>query len=248
MSAPQDREPAGERLQKVLAHAGLGSRRAVEEMIAAGRIAINGRRARLGDRIDPLKDKVEVDGSPFPVAAEFVHYMLNKPVGIVTSAHDPQGRPTVLDLVDVGRRVWPVGRLDADSEGALVVTNDGDLTQRLTHPSFSCPKTYVAEVEGTVGRGALRTLRAGVNLEEGTTRPAQVEVIDAVPAGTLLKLVLKEGRNRQVRRMGAAVGHPVRRLVRTAIGPLELGRLKPGTFRRLSPREVGELYRACTDG
>lgn len=245
MSAAQDREPSAERLQKVLAHSGLGSRRAVEEMIAAGRVVVNGRRARLGDRVDATKDKVEVDGSPFPVTTDLVYYLLNKPVGVVTSAGDPQGRTTVLDLVDVGRRVWPVGRLDAASEGALVVTNDGDLTQRLTHPSFSCPKTYVVEVEGTLGRNALRTLRTGVDLEEGVTRPAHVEVIDRVPAGTLLELVLKEGRNRQVRRMTAAVGHPVRRLVRTAVGPLELGRLKPGTFRRLSPAEVGELYRAC---
>lgn len=247
MTGHEDRAPGAERLQKVLAHAGLGSRRAVEELIAAGRIKVNGRRAVLGDRVDPSKDKVEVDGSPYPVSTEIVYYLLNKPRGVVSSAADPDGRPTVLDIVDVDRRVWPVGRLDADSEGALLVTNDGELTHLLTHPSFGFPKTYVADVAGAVGIAELRALRRGVELEDGRTAPAEVRVVDTVAGGTLLEFVLREGRNRQVRRMSAAVGHPVRRLVRTAIGPLGVGRLKPGHFRKLAPGEVGDLYRSVDD-
>lgn len=238
-------DDARDRLQKVLAHAGLASRRVVEDMISAGRIKVNGKVARLGDRVDPANDEVEVDGSRYPISAGAVYYLINKPVGVVATAADPQGRPTVLDLVDPPGRVWPVGRLDVDSEGALILTNDGDLTQRLTHPSFEVPKTYLAEVTGNVGHDALRTLRRGVSLEDGLTAPAEVAVVDRVAGGTLLELVLREGRNRQVRRMAEAVGHPVRRLVRVAIGPVVLGRLKPGAFRRMAPAEVSTLYRAA---
>lgn len=237
-------EPRPDRLQKVLAHAGLGSRRAVETMIEAGRIRVNGKRARLGDRVDPSKDKVEVDGSPFPLAVDTVHYLLNKPAGIVVTASDPQGRATVLDLVDVDKRIWPVGRLDADSEGALILTNDGDLTHLLTHPTFEVSKSYLTEVEGSVGGRALKRLRTGVELDDGPTKPAEVAVVERIPGGTMLEIVLKEGRNRQVRRMCEQVGHPVRRLVRTAIGPIVVGRLKPGAFRKLGPLEVASLHRA----
>ena len=235
----------GERLQKVLAHAGLGSRRAMEELIAAGRVKVNGARARLGSRVDPTKDEVEVDGSRVPLQRDLLHYMLNKPVGVVSTASDPEDRQTVLDLLDLPFRLWPVGRLDTDSEGLLVVTNDGELTHRLTHPRYEVPKTYLAEVRGTAGSRAIKQLIAGVQLEDGMTRRSRVSVVEAIRGGTLLELTITEGRNRQVRRMCEAVGHPVKRLVRTSLGPLQLGRLKPGTFRKLSLEEVRALYRAC---
>jgi len=229
----------------VLAHAGLGSRRAMEELIAAGRVKVNGRRARLGDRVDPDKDEVEVDGSRVPLEQDLVHYLLNKPAGVVSTASDPGGRQTVVDLLDLPARVWPVGRLDTDSEGLLVVTNDGELTHRLTHPRYEIPKTYLAEVKGTAGGRAIQQLIAGVDLEDGRTKRAKVSLVEATRGGTLLEITITEGRNRQVRRMCDAVGHPVKRLVRTNLGPLQLGRLKPGTFRKLSLEEVRALYRAC---
>jgi 23S rRNA pseudouridine2605 synthase len=234
----------GERLQKVLAHAGIGSRRAVEEMIAAGRVKVNGRRAELGRRIDQDKDEVEVDGSPVPLRTGIVYYLLNKPTGVVTTASDPEGRTTVLDLVDVPQRVWPVGRLDIDTEGALVVTNDGDLTNLLTHPRYAVPKTYLAEVKGSVGVRVLKKLAGGIELEDGLTAPATVTMVERAAGGSLIEITIAEGRNRQVRRMFEAVGHPVRRLARVAVGPLALGHLKPGRFRRLSPEEAGALYAA----
>ena len=238
-----DRE--GERLQKVLAHAGVASRRAVEEMIVAGRVRVNGKVARLGQRVDSSKDKVEVDGSTVPLETTLVHYLLNKPAGVVATASDPDGRPTVLDLIDTDTRVWAVGRLDLDTEGALIITNDGDLTHNLTHPSFEVPKEYVAEVQGHVGHRALTRLARGVDLEEGRTAPAEASILERRAGATLIRLVITEGRNRQVRRMTEAVGHPVKRLVRVAIGPLQVGRLKPGTYRKLSPAEVRALYKAA---
>ena len=235
----------GERLQKVLAHAGVASRRTIEEMIVAGRIKVNGRRARLGQRVDPSKDKVQVDGSTVPLQVDLVHYLLNKPEGYVTTADDERGRPTVLDLVDPDLRLWPVGRLDMATEGALILTNDGELTHRLTHPSFEIPKTYLAEVEGHVGPAVLGRLRRGIELDDGVTAPAKAQVVGQSPTHTLVELVVTEGRNRLVRRMFEDVGNPVRRLARTAIGPLAVGRLKPGSVRKLAPAEVRELYRAC---
>ncbi|MDQ3619582.1 MAG: rRNA pseudouridine synthase [Actinomycetota bacterium] len=235
----------GERLQKVLAHAGLGSRRAIEELIARGRVEVNGRTAELGRRVDPHKDEVKVDGSLVPLDVRVVHLLMNKPVGVVTSAADPEGRRTVLDYLDVTERVWPVGRLDMDTEGALLLTNDGELTHRLTHPSFEVPKTYLAEVRGTVGARALKVLARGVELEDGPTKPARIGLVERMPGSSLVELTIVEGRNRQVRRMMAEVGHPVKRLVRTAIGPLMLGRLKAGTARRLSLDDVRALYLAC---
>lgn len=234
----------GERLQKVLARAGLGSRRAVEEMIQRGRIAVNGTTARLGQRVDPSKDKVEVDGSGVPLDVGLVHYLLNKPTGVVTTAADPRGRTTVLDLVELPARVWPAGRLDVDSEGALILTNDGELSHRLTHPSFEVPKTYVVKVGGSVSERSIRALARGVELEDGPTQPAKVTPLDRSGGSTLVEITITEGRNRQVRRMFDAVGHRVLGLVRTAIGPLKLGHLKPGSVRKLSPAEVRSLYRA----
>lgn len=233
-----------ERIQKALAAAGIASRRAIEQMIVEGRVRVNGVPARLGQRVGP-EDRVEVDGSAVPLEAGLVHYLLNKPRGVVATASDPRGRPTVVDLVDAPRRVWPVGRLDVDSEGALLLTNDGELAHRLTHPRYQVPRTYLVEAKGRVRGRALRTLERGVDLEDGTTKPARVKLLDAGSDASLVEITLTEGRNRQARRMFEAVGHPVRRLVRTEIGPLMLGRLKPGTSRRLSVHEVRALYRAC---
>ena len=245
MTAEGSARAEGERLQKVLAHAGVGSRRAVEEMIAAGRVSVNGEVAALGRRVDPAKDKVQVDGSTVPLATDLEYLLLNKPEGVVTTADDEAGRATVLDLVEAERRVWPVGRLDMATEGALLLTNDGELTLRLTHPRYHVPKTYLAEVRGSVGAAALKRLARGVELDDGVTAPAEARVRQRSGDRTLVELTISEGRNRQVRRMLEAVGHPVLGLARTAIGPLGLGRLKPGTWRRLSPDEVRALYRAC---
>ncbi|HEY8527211.1 MAG TPA: pseudouridine synthase [Acidimicrobiales bacterium] len=229
-----------ERLQKVLAQAGFGSRRACEELIAAGRVRVNGRVAELGDRADPATDRIEVDGAPVGTAPGLVHYLLNKPRGVVTTASDPQGRPTVVELVPSEPRVFPVGRLDADTEGLLLLTNDGELAHRLTHPSFGVDKEYLAEVEGRPSRGALRRLREGVELEDGVTAPAKVSTVGE----RLLRLTIHEGRNRQVRRMCAAVGHPVRRLVRVRIGPIADRKLAPGSWRPLTQAEVRSLEQA----
>ncbi len=235
----------GQRLQKVLARAGVGSRRTVEEWISAGRIRVNGSTARLGQRIDPASDVVELDGSRVPLGAELVHYLLNKPPGVVTSAADPEGRRTVLDIVDIPVRVWPVGRLDIDTEGALLLTNDGELTFRLTHPSYEVPKTYLADVSGALGARAVKELSRGVPLEDGMTKPAEATLIERSTGGSLVRLTITEGRNHQVKRMFDAVGHPVTRLVRIGVGPVSLGRLKPGTVRRLSMADVRALYRSC---
>jgi 23S rRNA pseudouridine2605 synthase len=236
-------EPEGRiRLQKVLAQAGLGSRRVCEELIADGRVTVDGTEALLGDRVDPETAVVEVDGVRIGVRPGLVHYLLNKPAGVVTTADDPQGRPIVVDLVPAEPRVFPVGRLDMDTEGLLLLTNDGDLTHRLTHPSYGVEKEYLAEVEGRPGRGALRRLREGVDLEDGPTAPATVGVVSP----SLLRIVIHEGRNRQVRRMCEAVGHPVKRLVRTRIGPLTDPHLAPGAWRVLTTAEVRDLERAAT--
>jgi 23S rRNA pseudouridine2605 synthase len=233
--------PEGERLQKVLARVGLGSRRACEELIEAGRVTVNGERAALGRRVDVDHDEVALDGVPLPVLPGLVHYLLHKPAGTVTTAHDPYGRPTVLELVPDEPRVFPVGRLDADSEGLLVLTNDGDLAQRLTHPSFGVEKEYLVELDGTPSAGALRRLRRGVDLDDGMTAPATVGVV----APGVIRIVIHEGRNRQVRRMCETVGHRVRRLVRTRIGPVSDPRLKAGRWRALQPAEVRALARAA---
>ncbi|HEY3809968.1 MAG TPA: pseudouridine synthase [Acidimicrobiales bacterium] len=232
----------GERLQKVLAQRGLGSRRTCEELIAAGRVHVNGVVAELGRRVDPETDRVTVDGVPVAVRPGLVYYVCNKPAGVVSTAADPQGRPMVTGLVPAVPRVHAVGRLDADSEGLLLLTNDGDLTFRLTHPSFGVEKEYLVAVEGTPKPGALRRLREGVELGDGRTAPARVARVEP----NALRITIHEGRNRQVRRMCDAVGHPVRRLVRTRIGPLRVGTLAPGEWRELSPAEVRAVERAAT--
>jgi 23S rRNA pseudouridine2605 synthase len=233
--------PPGERLQKILAQAGLGSRRASEELIADGRVRVNGVLATLGTRADPETDTIEVDGAIVGVRQGLVHYLLNKPAGVVTTASDPRGRPTVVGLVPSEPRVYPVGRLDADTEGLLLLTNDGELAHRLTHPSFGVDKEYLADVEGTPSRGAVRRLREGVELDDGPTAPAKVALV----GDHVLRLTIHEGRNRQVRRMCDAVGHPVRRLVRVRIGPLSDRRLAPGAWRPLTQAEVRDLERAA---
>jgi 23S rRNA pseudouridine2605 synthase len=230
-------EHEGERLQKVLARVGIGSRRACEELIADGCVTVNGEVADLGRRVDPHHDRIAVNGTPIPVKPGVVHYLLNKPAGVVTTADDPQGRPTVVDLVPDEPRVFPVGRLDQDTEGLLILTNDGDLTYRLTHPRFGVPKEYLAHVSGSPSRAALRQLREGVELDDGVTAPAQVALV----APGLLRITIHEGRNRQVRRMCEAIGHPVQRLVRTRIGPIADRKLKPGAWRALTNDEVMAL-------
>lgn len=233
--------PQGERLQKVLATRGWGSRRVCEDLIAAGRVTVNGEVAVLGRRVDTAHDRVEVDGAPIGVKPGLVYYLLNKPVGVVTTASDPQGRPTVVELVPTEPRVYPVGRLDAATEGLLLLTNDGDLAQRVTHPSHGVDKEYLAEVEGgAVAQGKLRRLREGVELEDGVTAPAQV----SQPSPGVLRLTIHEGRNRQVRRMCEAIGHPVTRLVRVRVGTLHDRNLRPGEWRELTQAELKALIEA----
>jgi 23S rRNA pseudouridine2605 synthase len=231
---------APERLQKVLARVGFGSRRRGEELIEGGKVTINGVVATLGDRVDVDVDVVEVEGTRIGIAPGLVHYLLNKPAGVVTTASDTHGRRTVVELVPPEPRVFPVGRLDRDTEGLLLLTNDGDLAHRLTHPRFGVEKEYVAQVEGAPSRQALRQLREGVELDDGLTAPAKA----SLGADGLLRLVIHEGRNRQVRRMCEAIGHPVVRLVRTRIGPLVDRSLAPGEWRTLTIDEVRALERA----
>jgi 23S rRNA pseudouridine2605 synthase len=238
-----DALPGGERLQKVLAATGFGSRRVCEDLIADGRVTVNDEVAVLGRRVDLENDKVEVDGVPVSVRPGLVYYLLNKPRGVVTTASDPQNRPTVLDLVPAEPRVFPVGRLDADTEGLLILTNDGDLAYRLAHPSFGVEKEYLAEVEGVPTPGEVRRLRTGVVLEDGKTAPAKASVVQE----RAIRLAIHEGRNRQVRRMCAAIGHPVVRLVRTRIGPLADRDLPPGKWRALTVDEVRALQESVAE-
>ncbi len=235
-------EESRERLQKVLARSGVASRRVSEHLIEAGRVTINGQVATLGDKAGE-SDRIELDGIPVLTDPDLVHYLLNKPRDVVSTAQDPEGRSTVVDLVPTDTRVFPVGRLDADSEGLIIVTNDGDLTQRLTHPSFGVSKEYLAHVEGVPSPSALRRLREGIELEDGPTAPAEV----SMPQDGALRLVIHEGRNRQVRRMCAAIGHPVLRLVRVRIGPIMDPSLAAGEWRNLTRDEVHSLYEASSN-
>lgn len=236
----------GERLQKVLARVGWGSRRECELLISGGRVKVNGEIAGLGRRVNTETDKVEVDNVAIGVAPSLVYYLLNKPLDVITTAKDTHGRQTVVELVPAVPRVFPVGRLDADTEGLLILTNDGELTHRLTHPSFGIEKEYLAHVvcsRNGVGDSALRQLRDGIELDDGFTSPAQVGQLQP----GLLRIVIHEGRNRQVRRMCEAVGHPVERLVRVRIGPLVDRNLAPGQWRNLTTSEVVALNRATSN-
>jgi len=227
----------GDRLQKVLAAVGFGSRRTCEELIEEGRVTVDGEVAILGRRVDADVAEVAVDGVPVSVRPGLVYYLLNKPKGVVVTASDPQGRDTALDLVPRQPRVFSVGRLDADTEGLIIFTNDGDLAHRLAHPSFGVEKEYLVELEGVPTAGQVRLLRTGVLLDDGMTAPAKASLIDP----RAMKLTIHEGRNRQVRRMLAAVGHRVVRLVRVRIGPVSDRSLAPGEWRPLVPEEVRGL-------
>jgi 23S rRNA pseudouridine2605 synthase len=236
--------PEGIRLQKVLAAAGVGSRRACEQLIAAGRVEVDGRVVReQGTRVDPAAAVVRVDGLRVNLVAERVYLALNKPRGVVSTMADPEGRPTLAGYVeDREARLFHIGRLDADTEGLLLLTNDGELAHRLSHPSYEVPKTYLAEVPGPVPRDTGRRLRAGVELEDGPAAVDGFRVVGQTGDRVLVEVVLHEGRKHIVRRLLEEVGLPVRRLVRTRIGPVPLGDLRPGRTRELGRVEVGRLY------
>ena len=233
----------GDRLQKVLAHAGVASRRAAEELILAGRVQVNGAVVRtLGTTVDPAADEIRVDGRRVAAPARAHTYvMLHKPVGVVSTAADPEGRETVLHLVDVPERVYPVGRLDLDSEGLVLLTDDGDLTYHLTQARFGVDKEYEVLVDGFVDQRDVRALTNGVKLDDGLARAVRSETIAQTPDGTWLKMVMHEGRKREVRRMLWALGYRVLRLRRVRLGSLALGRLGPGAWRHLRPEEVARL-------
>jgi 23S rRNA pseudouridine2605 synthase len=232
------------RLAKHLAHAGVASRRAAEALIAAGHVRVDGELVHDPARDVDERSRVEVDGRPLTGPEPRVVYLLHKPVGVLSTARDTHGRPTVLELLGERGRLYPVGRLDADSSGLILLTNDGELANLLTHPRYEVPRTYRVRVAaGAVGKRALRALRAGVELEDGPTAPARVRRVGG--GGEELELTIHEGRNRQVRRMCAAVGHPVLALQRVAFGPLRLGALQPGEHRRLGEAELRKLREAA---
>lgn len=231
-----------ERLQKLLARAGLGSRRASEKLIRAGRVRVNGRVATLGDRADPEKDEVTVDGKALAFEKP-VYIMLHKPRGVLSSTEDELevGRTTVRDLVPIPGHLYPVGRLDKPSEGLILLTNDGKLAHRLTHPRYEHEKVYEVVVEGQIEEKALESWRRGVMLEGKRTAPARIELLEQSQEMTRLRIILREGRKRQIRHIAADFGHPVRHLLRTHIGPLALGDLGPGKWRNLTEHEISAL-------
>jgi 23S rRNA pseudouridine2605 synthase len=234
----------GIRLQKVMAAAGVGSRRACEALIEAGRVSVNDEVVReQGRRVDPAVDVVRVDTMRIDTVPDSAYLAMNKPRGYVTTMDDPEGRPTVADLLrDRPQRLFHVGRLDADTEGLLLLTNDGELANRLTHPSYEVPKTYLAEVLGPMERDVGKRLKTGVELEDGVVRFDAFRVVDSTANRLLLEVVLHEGRKHVVRRALAEVGHPVQRLLRTAIGPVHLGSQKPGKVRALTRDELAGLF------
>lgn len=236
----------GTRLQKVMAQAGVGSRRVCEDMIEAGRVQVNDKRvAEQGMRVDPLTDIIKVDGMRIQTNDTLVYMALNKPVGMLSTMSDELGRPCVGDILE-GRneRLFHVGRLDAESEGLLLLTNDGDLAHRLMHPSYEIEKTYLAEVSGPVARDVGRRLRAGVELEDGIAKVDDFKLVGSDSRRVMIEITLHEGRKHIVRRMLDFVGHPVERLVRTRVGPVHLGTLRTGNLRRLTPEEISKLYDA----
>jgi 23S rRNA pseudouridine2605 synthase len=243
MSGQDTERSDGVRLQKVLAAAGVASRRAAEQLITDGRVEVNGKVVSVqGMRVDPDTDVIRVDGQRIPPPRRHVYLVLNKPRGVVSTLDDPEGRPTLSQYL-VGRRerLFHVGRLDADTEGLLILTNDGEFAHRLAHPSYQVPKTYIAEVAGTVDRATLNKLRQPLILEDGPVRAEQVRLVSATPERSMVNITLHEGRNRIVRRMLDSVGHPVRRLSRVSIGPVKIGQLKAGEIRELDQAELGKL-------
>jgi 23S rRNA pseudouridine2605 synthase len=253
---PPEGEPAeeheageGERLQKLLARAGLGSRRTCEALIAAGRVTVDDRLAILGTRADPARSRIALDGVPVVADTTRVYWLLNKPAGYVTTARDPQGRRTVMELVPSEPRTFSVGRLDLDTEGLLLMTNDGELAELLTHPRHGVEKAYLAEVEGIPSPAAMRAMREGLELDDGLAKAVRAQVVQRSNDGdAALEIVMNEGRKRIVRRMCAEIGHPVRRLVRTRIGQLTDPKLPPGSHRPLTSTEVRGLYTAALVG
>jgi 23S rRNA pseudouridine2605 synthase len=240
-------DPDGIRLQKLLAAAGVGSRRTCENLIAAGRVEVDGQVVtELGIRVDPERQTVHVDGERVQLDESRVYLAFNKPLGVVSTMSDDLGRPSVGDWV-LGRkeRLFHIGRLDADTEGLLLLTNDGDLAHRLQHPAYGVPKTYLAQIPGPVPRDIGKQLRAGIELEDGLVKVDSFKVVDSAPGKALVEVVLHEGRKHVVRRLLEAVGHPVITLVRTDVGPIRLGDLKPGKLRPLSREEIGKLYSAA---
>ena len=243
-------EPTGRevRLQKALAAAGVGSRRACEEMIADRRVKVDGVVATLGDKVDPATAVIHVDGERVVTNPDLLYLAFNKPRGVVSTMDDEQGRRALADYLDrLPTRVFHVGRLDADSEGLLLLTNDGDFAHRLTHPSHGVPKTYLCQVRGPVARAVGRKLLAGVELEDGPARADAFRVVDTAGRSALVEIVVHEGRKHLVRRMLAQVGHPVSRLIRTAVGPVKLGNLRPGRVRQLTRAELAGLFAAVAE-
>jgi pseudouridine synthase len=234
-----------ERVQRALARAGYGSRRACEEMIVAGRVEVAGRVAVLGDRVDPARDEVRVDGRRINVDPDLRYLALHKPRGVTTTMRDAHAERDLRTFLPKGPRVFPVGRLDRDTEGLLLLTNDGELAHRLAHPRHGVEKEYLAEVEGSPSARRLGRLRRGVALEDGLARALEARPAGGTSGRSAVRVVLAEGRKREVRRMLDAVGLPVRRLVRTRVGPVRLGRLRPGELRELTPEEVRSLYRVA---
>ncbi|GAB47602.1 putative pseudouridine synthase [Mobilicoccus pelagius NBRC 104925] len=240
-------DPNGVRLQKLLAAAGVGSRRACEVIIGQGRVEVDGQVVtELGVRIDPATQTVHVDGERIQLDADRRYFALNKPLGVVSTMHDDLGRPCLGDLLEQRNdRLFHVGRLDVDTDGLLLLTNDGELANRLQHPSYGIPKTYVATVPGPVNRDVGRTLREGVELEDGPVAVDSFRLVDSAPGRAIVEVVVHEGRKHVVRRLLEEVGHPVETLTRVQVGPVLLGDLKPGKLRPLNSREVAALYKAA---
>jgi 23S rRNA pseudouridine2605 synthase len=238
--------PGGVRLQKILAAAGVGSRRYCEELIGAGRVEVDGEVVRrFGARVDPQHQIIRVDGKRIPAREDLVYLALNKPAGVLTSMSDSRGRPTMADLIgDIAERLFHVGRLDYDTEGLMLLMNDGELAHRLAHPRYGVAKTYLAEVAGPVPKDLGRQLITGIELDDGAASADKFRVVERLGSKALVEITLHEGRKHIVKRMLAAAGHPVSRLVRTQVGPVSLGSLRPGATRRLSTKEVGDLYAA----
>ncbi len=235
---------ATERLQKILAYAGYGSRRACELMISEGRVAVDGKLAHLGDKADPNTQRITVDGVPLRRRKrDFTYVALYKPRGVISTTSDPQGRRTVSDLVNLSQRLYPVGRLDADSEGLVLLTDDGELTQHLTHPRYGHPRVYDVLVEGEPTGETLSRWKRGIVIEGKKARFTAVEVKSPQRGVTWLRITVREGRKHLIRRMTAALGHPTLRLIRVAIGPLQLGKLKPRQWRYLTAKEIHALRR-----
>jgi pseudouridine synthase len=238
--------PDGVRLQKVLAAAGVGSRRHCEELIGAGRVEVDGQTVRrFGARVDPEHQVIRVDGKRIPSRQDVVYLAFNKPPKVLTAMSDDRGRRTITDFLgDRAERLFHVGRLDYDTEGLMLLTNDGELAHRLAHPSYEVAKTYLADVPGPVPRDLARRLATGIELEDGVAVADRFRVLEQAGTRALVEITLHEGRKHIVRRMLAEVGHPVSRLVRTTVGPVKLGNLRPGATRDLTTKEIGELYAA----